>query len=212
MVPLTERAELHRCHAMAVAGERLTALTGVAPRDVDVIDLYSCFPVAVRLQCREMGIDPRRELTVTGGMAFAGGPLNNYVLQAMVALVGRLRAEPAATGLSTSVSGMLTKYGLGSWSASPPAHGFRAEDVTAEVAARTTTVAVDPSFVGDATIVTVTVAHDKGEPTVTIALADTAAGTRAVATSTDPSTMAALLEPPPPGTVAAFAGAAFDLP
>ena len=207
MVPLTERAELHRCHAMAVAAERAAAVgAGVAPRDAAVLDLYSCFPVAVRLQCREMGIDPQRQLTVTGGMAFAGGPLNNYVLQAMVALVDRLRDDPAATGLSTSVSGMLTKYGLGTWSATPPAHGFRAEDVTAEVADRTTTVAVDPSFVGDAPLVAVTVAHDAGEPTVAVALADTPAGTRAVATTTDAATMAALLDPPPPGTVASFAG------
>ncbi len=212
MVPLTERAELHRCHAMAVAGERAAAVGAVAPGDVAVVDLYSCFPVAVRLQCREMGIDPGRELTVTGGMAFAGGPLNNSVLQAMVVLVDRLRADPAAAGLSTSVSGMLTKYGLGTWSATPPAPGFRAEDVSAEVAARTTTVAVDPSFVGAAPIVAVTVAHERGEPTVAIALADTPAGTRAVATSTDAATMAALLEPPSPGTVAAFAGAELHLP
>ncbi len=74
------------------------------------------------MQARELGLalDDPRGLTVTGGMTFAGGPLNNYVLQAMVALTDLLRADPSAIGLSTSVSGMLTKQGLGLWSATPP--------------------------------------------------------------------------------------------
>ena len=37
---------------------------------------------AVEVFAAELGIDPARDLTVTGGMPFAGGPLNNYVLQA----------------------------------------------------------------------------------------------------------------------------------
>ena len=32
--------------------------------------------------------------TITGGMAFAGGPFNNFVLQATVAMIERLRRQP----------------------------------------------------------------------------------------------------------------------
>ena len=49
--------------------------------------------------------------TVTGGMAFAGGPFNNAVLQSMAAVVPRLRADPDALGAVTTVSGLLTKPG-----------------------------------------------------------------------------------------------------
>src|SRR5271166_6283261 len=59
--------------------------------------------------------------TLTGGMAFAGGPFNHFVLLAHAALGYRLRAQPSALGLVTTVSGMLSKPGVAIWSATPPA-------------------------------------------------------------------------------------------
>ena len=200
MVALTERAELHRSHAMAAAAAAVRRHTSWEPAEIAHLDLYSCFPVAVRLQCREMGIDPTRTLTVTGGMAFAGGPLNNYVLQAMVTMAETLRAHPDDAGLVSSVCGMLTKFGLGVWAGHPAEAPFRdapfrGVDVTAEVAAATTTVAVDPDHVGPAALVAATVVHEHGVPTCSIVLGDTPAGTRAVATSLDPAVGALLCTP-----------------
>ena len=71
--------------------------------DIDAIEhleLYSCFPAAVRVQARELGIDAARRLTLSGGMAFAGGPLNNFVLQALVRMVGALRRDAPAPACS----------------------------------------------------------------------------------------------------------------
>ena len=79
---------------------------------------------AVRMQCRELGIDHRRTLTVTGGMAFAGGPLNNFVLQAMVRTAEVLRSQPGATALVTAVSGMVTKQGVSLWASRAPQRRF----------------------------------------------------------------------------------------
>ena len=62
---------------------------------------------------------PTTTPTVTGGMAFAGGPFNNFVLQSMVPVVRALRAEPASLGMVTTVSGLLTKPGIGVWSGTP---------------------------------------------------------------------------------------------
>ena len=42
----------------------------------------SCFPLAVELYADALGLAETRDLTVTGGMPLAGGPYNNYVLQA----------------------------------------------------------------------------------------------------------------------------------
>ena len=54
----------------------------LAIADVDLVELYTCFPVAVETYAAELGLSSTRDLTVTGSMAFAGGPYNNYVLQA----------------------------------------------------------------------------------------------------------------------------------
>ena len=81
MVMLSERAELHRSPAIAANGRALSELTGVTASEVKHLDLYSCFPSAVRVQAAELGLAADRPWTVTGGMSFGGGPLNNYVLQ-----------------------------------------------------------------------------------------------------------------------------------
>ena len=68
--------------------------TSAGPLDeVDHVELYSCFPAAVRVQQRELGLPHDGIPTVTGGMAFAGGPFNNFTYQATAAVVERLRAD-----------------------------------------------------------------------------------------------------------------------
>ena len=116
MIMLSERAEPHRSPAIAAGGRALTELTGVAAADVEHLDLYSCFPSAVRVQAAELGLSADRPWTVTGGMSFGGGPLNNYVLQSHARMMHVLREDPGSTGLVTSVSGMITKHGMGLWS------------------------------------------------------------------------------------------------
>ena len=100
MTPLVTRAAMHRNHAMRAVGERLAAHTGIAPSDCELLDLYSCFPSAVRLQLRELGIDVARQLTVTGGMTFGGGPLNNYTLQSLVKMCAGYANNPMPTASS----------------------------------------------------------------------------------------------------------------
>jgi len=155
--------------------------------DVAHLDCYSCFPIAVRAQARALGIseiDPTRPLTFTGGMTFAGGPLNNYVLQATVRLAELLR-EHGGRALSTSVSGMLNKQGAGLWSATPPSTGWAHIDVTEATTAATALIPLDEFATGEATIAAWTVVHRKGDPTQLIAICDTAAGTRAIASTTE---------------------------
>ena len=57
-------------------------------------EVYSCFPAAVRVQQRELGLDPDGTPTLTGGMAFAGGPFNHFVLQSL-GVLGRTAARGA---------------------------------------------------------------------------------------------------------------------
>jgi acetyl-CoA C-acetyltransferase len=198
MIPLPRRAELHRSPQVQVGAARLSERIGRDVATVDHVDLYSCFPVAVQIQAREIGlpVDSATPPTLTGGMTFAGGPLNNYSLQATVALVRALRADPGSTGLVTSVSGMLTKHGMAVWSTAPPppstGGGFVTDDVSAETVAATATLAVVDDHRGAATIDGSTVVHFDGSPWTAVVIATTPDGSRTVANSTDPDVLAGL--------------------
>lgn len=183
MLPLVERAALHRCPAFGIAARRALELAGLELDEVGLLELYSCFPAAVRVQQRELGLAPERPVSLTGGMAFAGGPLNNFVLQAAVCMAEALRRDPGASGLLTAVSGMLTKQGVSLWSgrAGP---GFAAEEVGEQARRETGTVEVDAGFAGTARVDGYTVLYDRGGPTYTVLLARTGAGRRAVVAAT----------------------------
>ena len=180
MVPLPQRDELAGWPAFECCVDALP----VGIDEVAFIDLYSCFPSAVQVQARALGLslNDARGLTVTGGMTFAGGPLNSYVLHALVTLARRLRDEPSAIGLSTSVSGMLTKPGVGLWSATPPATPFVAHDLTDAAGAATATRPLAPDSVGPATIASATRLHDRNGARASVAVLDLPNGARTVAT------------------------------
>ena len=187
MAPFTERAALGRCAGFAHSGRRALARAGLEPADVAHRELYSCFPVAVRMQRRELGIVDDRPDTVTGGMAFAGGPLNHFALQALVRLAVRLRADRGSAGYLSAVSGILTKQGASVWSSEPGPRPFAFDDVTAETARDTATLPLVEGGEGDATIVTYTVLHEPGAPLRTVLVCDLADGRRTIAQSRDAS-------------------------
>ena len=205
VVVVSERAEPATCPAVRIAGRAALALAGVGVGDLDHVDLYSCFPIAVRIQAAELGLDPERALTITGGMAFAGGPLNNYVLQSTAAMARRVRAEPGTTGLVTAVSGMLTKQAYVVYSTVPNPDGFGFADLTDEVAGVTGRVPGRDGHDGDATVVTYTVRYDGADPVRVIAVCD-ADGGRVVATSDDRSLAARWTREEPIGTSVRLAG------
>ncbi len=192
MVPVTERPELHRSPGFAHAGRALSDYLGMAPNEADHVDLYSCFPIAVRTQALELGLGFDRDLTVTGGMTWAGGPLNNYVIQAAVKLAQVLRADSGTRGLLTSVSGMITKQGASMWSTEPPAQPFANLDVTDAVAAD---LQPKPYRTGDneqATVVSYTVIWGREGPERAVAVGELADGARTLVVSTAPDVMAAV--------------------
>ena len=65
-----------------------------------------------------------RPLTVTGGLAFAGGPVNNYPTHAVATMAEQLRADPGSFGVTTALGWYVTKHSVGVWSTRPPEHGF----------------------------------------------------------------------------------------
>jgi acetyl-CoA C-acetyltransferase len=190
-VSLSRRRHLHRWPAMAVLGRAAAERIGRPLREVEQIELYSCFPSAVRIQQRELGLPPDETPTVTGGMAFAGGPFNNFVYQATAAMVPLLRSDPAALGLVTTVCGLLTKPGLAVWSASPDGLPPLLSDLAAEAATATGSVDVVDDHHGPARVVSSTVSYAGMEPARTFVLADVGPGRRCVASTDDPGLAAA---------------------
>jgi acetyl-CoA C-acetyltransferase len=166
------------------AGDRI----GRPVVEADFLEVYSCFPAAVRIQQRELGADLTTAPTVTGGMAFAGGPFNNFVLQATAAVSGHLRTEPGSLGAVTTVSGLLTKPGIGVWSTRPDGQPPLLADLAARAEEETGVLEVIETldgYAGPATVVTYTVTFEGMDPVGTVALADTADGRRCVALSSD---------------------------
>ena len=185
MVTLSERAELHRSPGFQHAGRAAMARAEVVPGDVTHRELYSCFPSAVRVQQRELGIDPALPVTLTGGMTFGGGPLNNFVLQALVKMAQTLREAPGSTGMVNAVSGLLTKQGVSLWASRPPNGAFAHDDVSAATAETAPSVAVTPDVSGAGTIATYTVSFEGDEPVRASMIVDLDGGGRTVTSSTE---------------------------
>src|SRR5262245_10817227 len=130
---VSERADLCSSPAIRLAGARALELAGLSVGEIEHLDIYSCFPSAVQVAMRELRIDSERCPTVTGGLTFAGGPLNNYVMHAIARMVEVLRADAGSRGLVTANGGFLTKHSIGVYSAAEPAQPYRFASVQAEV-------------------------------------------------------------------------------
>lgn len=185
-VSLTRRAEIHRWPAMAVLGAAAGERLGRPLAEVDHIECYSCFPAAVRVQQRELGLPPGGVPTITGGMAFAGGPFNNFTYQATAAMAARLREQPEHLGLITTVSGVLTKPALTVWAGHPPPAGALVADYGAEVAAVTPSRDVTHIGSGPGTVVTYTVTYEGDRPARAFVVADLDDGRRWIGTTDHP--------------------------
>ena len=186
MVNLAERARLHRIPGFAHAGERALGHVGRKADEVDHLELYSCFPMAVRAQCRELRISEERPHTVTGGMAFAGGPLNNFVVQAQARMAQVLRDDPGSLGMVNAVSGTLTKQGVGLWSSEPPPSGFVHADVSDATAADVPQLELVDENAGEARVSSYTVHYDGETPARTVLFADLDESRRTIVTCGDP--------------------------
>lgn len=129
----SNRDNFHSSPAIRLAGGKCLELTNSTPDDIDMIDVYSCFPVAVQIACRELGVDMNRPLTVTGGLTFAGGPLNNYVMHSIARMAQLLRDNPGKRGMITANGGYITKHAFGIYSTDAPERPFQHADLQDQV-------------------------------------------------------------------------------
>jgi acetyl-CoA C-acetyltransferase len=124
---VSNRADLHSSPAIRIAGARVLELAETRVEELAHVDVYSCFPSAVQVAAQELGLGEQRQLTVTGGLTFGGGPLNDYVLHATATMVEVLRADPGSKGLVTANGGFLSKHAFCVYSNEPGPGPFRHE-------------------------------------------------------------------------------------
>lgn len=192
---VSERAELAASPAIRALGAAVLDHAGITADELAHVDLYACFPVAVQIAARELGLpvdDPKRPLSVTGGLSFGGGPGNNYGGHAVASLVQRLRAEPESFGLATSLGWYLTKHALGVYSATPPRRAYRHLTPVIEYPparpART-------GYTGEAVVEAYTLPYGRdGHPEAAIVSALTPAGERVLLRCTDSGVLGTLAE------------------
>ncbi|MBI1329516.1 MAG: acetyl-CoA acetyltransferase [Alphaproteobacteria bacterium] len=118
---VTERVNYHSSPAIRAMGRAAFVQAGKTAADMDFIDLYSCFPAAVEIGCKELGIatDDPRGLTVTGGLPYFGGAGNDYVMHSIVTMVEKVRAKRGSYGLCTANGWYVTKHSAGIYSTEP---------------------------------------------------------------------------------------------
>jgi acetyl-CoA C-acetyltransferase len=183
---MTERWSLAASPAINASVRAALGAARIGIDDVAHLDLYSCFPSAVQIAAREIGVTGNgRPLTVTGGLGFAGGPLNNYPTHAIATMVDVLRRDPDAYGLTTALGWYVTKHAVGVWSARPPEQPFTLSNAQAGVdalPARTPAGLIEGEVSLEATAVSV---ERDGTPTLGIISALAADGSRALMNTRD---------------------------
>ncbi|MEQ1753087.1 MAG: acetyl-CoA acetyltransferase [Micropepsaceae bacterium] len=196
---VSERVNYYSSPAIRLMGKKALAMAGKSVKDVDFIDLYSCFPSAVEIGCAELGIseDDPRGLTVTGGLPYFGGAGNNYVMHSIVTMMEKVRARRGSFGLVTANGWYVTKHSLGIYSTSPTSGPWKREDpktYQAEIDAMVRPhVEAQPN--GEGTIETYTVMHDRTGPKLGIIVGRLPNGHRFLAhTPTDKATLMDLME------------------
>ena len=187
------RPELGGAPAIRAAAKATFGAAGVGIDDIDFIDLYSCFPIAVEIGAAEIGLalDDARGLTQTGGMSFFGGPGNNYTSHGIAAVALRLREAGASRrlGYASGNGGVLSKHSLGIYGSEPPARGFQLVDTSSEQAEiNASALEVVQAAEGRAVVEGGTVVYDRsGNPVAAPIIARLEDGRRVVAVARDES-------------------------
>jgi len=166
---VSERLNYHSSPAIRAATQRALGMAGIPLDDVARFDLYSCFPSAVQMGLDALGLRPDdpRPLTVTGGLPYAGGPGNNYVMHSIATMIQHLRESAGEYGLVTGLGWFATKHSAGVYSSRPPQGDWRRTDPAVDQ--REIDAAKSPPFIeraeGDAMVETYTVIFNReGEP------------------------------------------------
>ena len=90
-VDILERNSFGRSAALEHALDRALHAAEIGVEQLDVLDVYSCFPIVPTLAARHLGTPTSLLPTVTGGHSSFGGPLSSHSLHSITASVREIR-------------------------------------------------------------------------------------------------------------------------
>ncbi len=182
---LSDRINYHSSPAMKIACTEALKMANCSIDDIDFLDIYSCFPSAIKIACDEMNIDMNttKDLTVTGGLPYFGGPGNNYVTHSISEIMNRVRNNLGTKGLVTANGNYITKQSVGIYSSEEPDKYF--SPVNPDIYQLAINLQKGPKFInqaeGSASIETYTVINDREGPSYAIIFGRLANGNRFIA-------------------------------
>ena len=119
---LSQRPKLYDSPAIREASQLALDQAGLKLKDINAFDLYNCFPCMVEIAKREIGIeeDDPRDLTLTGGLSFFGGPFSSYSMHSIVSAVNLIQKNPAMNIMILANGGYNTAQSIGIYGKKPP--------------------------------------------------------------------------------------------
>ncbi|MEH6518221.1 MAG: hypothetical protein V7742_16215 [Halioglobus sp.] len=198
---LTRRPDPGRSAMAGLVAHKAMSIAGLNIDDIDLIDIYSCFPCAVTAVAEHLDLpaDGSRPLTLTGGLPYFGGPGNNYSMHALVEAIWRSRSEADSYVMVTANGGMLSKHAAGIYSGVPSTTDWANTETTINrERLESREVCKDP---GTGTVISYTAQYDREGNPHAIILGETDGGQRFVAITADDdsATASAIFDEDPTG-------------
>lgn len=202
---LAERDDVAEAPGLRATARALADAIGGIER-VTHLDLYCCYPSMVTLTAEALGIDLDQTMTVTGGLGFAGAPINFAAGEGLIGMVETLRSDPGTLGVVQANGGFASKHAFAVLSSTPPPGPC----IFAKTApTRESRPMADAEARGSAVIDGITVEFDRHGPTRAIALVRFEDGSRGWANADDAELMRSITETEWVGRTVAIANGHF---
>lgn len=183
-VDVLARAGFVESPSMAVSLRQALALNELSTADLDLVELYSCFPCVPKMARRVIGWPLQQPATVFGGLTFGGGPVGNYMSHAVVSMVLALR-ERGRFGLLFANGGIAThshSMVLGRAAFGPNTFPQNFDYQSEADAIRGPVPPIEEDYIGPARVETYTVFYDReGAARQGVIVARSAHGSRFIA-------------------------------
>ena len=187
----SERDNFHESPAIRITSKRCLELADISIDNIGPMDLYSCFPSVVQITMNELGIDPERAATTTGGLSFFGGPMNSYVIHAIASTIDEIR-KTGEYGFVHANGGYATKHACAVYHNEPPKGQFRRMNVQEEIEASPKRE-VEENPIGKSVVEAYTVLHGREGPEKALMTTLMEDGKRALASTSDAQTMQSMM-------------------
>ncbi len=127
---VTRRPSLTDSPAIKLSTQLALKQAGLTLKEIDMFDFYSCFPYIIELAMKELGIsnDDKRQLTITGGLPYFGGPWANYSMHAISKAVKLIRDNPKLRIMVLANGGYNSYESIGVYGTAPPKESWNERD------------------------------------------------------------------------------------